>query len=34
MEFLSAIEAPRAGKNKLDKLSQSIEPEGRRYSGV
>ena len=33
MEFLSAIEDPRAGRNKLDKLSQPIEHEGRRYSG-
>ena len=33
LEFLSAIEDPRAGRNKLDKLSQSVEQEGRRYSG-
>ena len=33
LEFLSAIEDPRAGKNKLDKLSQPVEQEGRRYSG-
>jgi len=33
LEFLSAIEDPRAGRNKLDKLSQTVEQEGRRYSG-
>ena len=33
LDFLSAIEDPRAGRNKLDKLSQSVEQEGRRYSG-
>jgi hypothetical protein len=33
LEFLSAIEDPRAGRDKLDKLSQSVEQEGRRYSG-
>jgi hypothetical protein len=33
LEFLSAIEDPLAGKNKLDKLSQPVEQEGRRYSG-
>jgi len=33
LEFLSAIEDPRAGRNKLDKLSQPVEREGRRYSG-
>jgi hypothetical protein len=32
LEFLSAIEDPRAGRNKLDKLSQPGEHEGRRYS--
>jgi len=32
-EFLSAIEDPRAGRNRLDKLSQPVEQEGRRYSG-
>lgn len=32
-EFLSAIEDPRAGRNKLDRLSQTVEQEGRRYSG-
>jgi len=33
LEFLSTIEDPRAGRNKLDKLSQPVEQEGRRYSG-
>lgn len=33
LEFLSAIEDPRAGRSKLDKLSQPVEQEGRRYSG-
>jgi len=33
LEFLSAIEDPRAGRNKLDKLSQPVEQQGRRYSG-
>ena len=33
LEFLSAIEDPRAGRNKLDKLSQPVEQEGRRYTG-
>ena len=33
LEFLSAIEDPRAGRNKLDKLSQPAEQEGRRYAG-
>jgi hypothetical protein len=33
LEFLSAIGDPRAGRNKLDKLSQPVEREGRRYSG-
>jgi len=33
LEFRSAIEDPRAGRNKLDKLSQPVEQEGRRYSG-
>jgi hypothetical protein len=32
-EFLSAIEDPRAGRNRLDKLPQPVEQEGRRYSG-
>jgi hypothetical protein len=33
LEFLPAIEDPRAGRNKLDKLSRPVEQEGRRYSG-
>jgi len=33
LEFLSAFEDPRAGKNKLDKLSQPVEQEGAGYSG-
>jgi hypothetical protein len=33
LEFLSAIEDPRVGREKLDKLSQTVEQEGRRYSG-
>ena len=33
LEFLSTIQDPRAGRNKLDKLSQTVEREGRRYSG-
>ena len=33
LEFLSALADPRAGRNKLDKLSQTVEQEGRRYSG-
>jgi hypothetical protein len=33
LEFLSAIEDPRVGRNKLDKLSRPMEQEGRRYSG-
>ena len=33
LEFLSVIEDPRAGRDKLDKLSQPVEQEGRRYSG-
>jgi hypothetical protein len=33
LEFLSAIEDPRAGREKLDKLSQTVEQAGRRYSG-
>ncbi|HEY1756936.1 MAG TPA: hypothetical protein VGG72_16300 [Bryobacteraceae bacterium] len=33
LEFLSAIEDPRARRNKLDKLSRQLEQEGRRYSG-
>jgi len=33
LEFLSSIEDPRAGRNKLDKLSKPVEQEGRRYAG-
>ena len=33
LEFLSAIEDPRAGWEKLDKLSQPVEQQGRRYYG-
>jgi hypothetical protein len=33
LEFLPAIEDPRAGRNKLDKLSQPVKQEGRRYPG-
>ena len=33
LEFLSAVEDPRAGRDKLDKLSRPVEQEGRRYSG-
>jgi hypothetical protein len=33
LEFLSAVEDPHAGRKKLDKLSQPVEQEGRRYSG-
>src|SRR5947208_8383177 len=33
LEFLSALEDPRAGRDKLDKLSQIVEQEGRRYRG-
>jgi hypothetical protein len=33
LEFLSAIQDPRVGRDKLDKLSQPVEQEGRRYSG-
>src|SRR5436853_5651769 len=33
LEFLSAVEDPRAGSHKLDKLSQTVEQEGRRYRG-
>ena len=33
LEFLSAIADPRAGRDRLDKLSQPVELEGRRYSG-
>jgi len=33
LEFLSAIEDPRSGRDRLDKLSQPVEREGRRCSG-
>src|SRR5437588_10626001 len=33
LEFLSAVEDPRAGRHKLDKLSQAVQQEGRRYPG-
>ena len=33
LEFLSVIEDPRPGRDKLDKLSQPVELDGRRYSG-
>ena len=33
LEFLSTIEDPRNGRNKLDKLSQSVQNEGRSYPG-
>jgi hypothetical protein len=33
LEFLSAVEDPRAGCDKLNKLSQAVEQEGRRYPG-
>ena len=33
LEFLSAIEDPRNGRDKLDKLSQPVEHEGRSYPG-
>jgi hypothetical protein len=33
LEFLSAIQDPRAGRNKLDKLSQAVQQQGRRYAG-
>ncbi len=33
LEFLSAIEDSKAGRDKLDKLSQAVEQDGRRYSG-
>ena len=33
LEFLSAIEDPRAGCDKLNKLSQAVQQEGRRYPG-
>jgi hypothetical protein len=33
LEFLWAIEDSKAGRDKLDKLSQAVEQDGRRYSG-
>jgi hypothetical protein len=33
LEFLSTIEDPRNGRDKLDKLSQSVQNEGRSYPG-
>jgi len=33
LEFLSTIEDPRNGRDKLDKLSQSVQNEGRCYPG-
>ena len=33
LEFLSAIEDPRNGRDQLDKLSQSVQNEGRSYPG-
>jgi hypothetical protein len=33
LEFLSAIEDPRAGRARLDRPSPPVELEGRRYSG-
>ena len=33
LQFLSTIEDPRNGRNKLDKLSQPVEHEGRCYPG-
>lgn len=33
LEFLSAIEDPRNGRDKLDKLSQTVRNEGRSYPG-
>ncbi len=33
LEFLPAIDDRRSGRNKLEKLSQPVEQEGRRYSG-
>ena len=33
LEFLSAIEEPRNGRDKLDKLSQPVQNEGRSYRG-
>src|SRR3954469_1603716 len=33
LEFLSPVEDPHVGRHKLDKLSQAVEQEGRRYRG-
>ena len=33
LEFLSTLEDPRNGRDKLDKLSQSVQNEGRSYPG-
>jgi CRP-like cAMP-binding protein len=33
LEFLSALKDPRNGRNKLDKLSQSVRQQGRSYPG-
>ena len=33
LEFLSAVEDPRAGRDKLEKLSRAVEQEGRCYPG-
>ena len=33
LEFLSAIEDPRNGRDKLDKLSQPVQNQGRSYPG-
>jgi hypothetical protein len=33
LEFLSTIEDPHAGRDKLDKLSRTVEQEGRAYPG-
>ena len=33
LEFLSSIENPRSGRDKLDKLSQTVHNEGRSYPG-
>jgi hypothetical protein len=33
LEFLSSIEDPRSGRDKLDKLSQTVHKEGRSYPG-
>lgn len=33
LEFLSALEDPRNGRNKLDRQSQGVRREGRSYPG-